>query len=102
MEEYYNELGIINNPEPMESDLDHIEILDHREKISKRTSEILSQMELLKREYNEIVSKCKHIEHTIKLVSPNGNISKLRKVCIDCKSIIGFPSTEEYNKWISE
>ena len=76
--------------------------MSDKEEISKKSTELISQIDSLKKELDELISNCKHEEHIIKLVSTDGSTSRLRKVCKICKSIIGYPSNEEYENWISE
>jgi hypothetical protein len=75
---------------------------DQPQDISKSTQKIVNEIKTLEKELEEIQNSCSHSNYSIKN-SPQGpeNGFCLRRICDACQAVLGYPTQEEINKWMS-
>jgi hypothetical protein len=68
--------------------------------ISSTAKKIVDEIKNLEKELVEIQESCSHPKYTVKNSQISGDSGFcLRKVCDECRAIIGYPSQEEINRW---
>lgn len=69
--------------------------------ISTTAQKIVSEIKSLEKELESIQESCTHPSSSIKNSASNGESSFcLRRICDTCQAVVGYPSTEEINKWV--
>jgi hypothetical protein len=71
----------------------------HPQDVSASAQKIVSEIKSLEKELEIIQSTCIHPTYSIK-DSPFENSFSLRRICDQCHAVIGYPNTEEINKWV--
>ena len=60
---------------------------------------LLNKISKCQRELKVLQDNCAHVEKDIRFVDYEKGV---RFVCRDCKSVLGWPSNKEVDKWVSK
>lgn len=72
------------------------------QEISSTTQKIVNEIKALEKELEDIQSSCNHPKYSIKnCPSGSDNSFSLKRVCDVCQMDIGYPNSEETNKWMN-
>jgi hypothetical protein len=70
---------------------------------NKKVEKLLDQKNKIEGELRKIRKECNHTQKTIKQIQlGEGMLTDTRWVCDDCKSIVGYPSKFDINKFLNK
>lgn len=66
------------------------------ENLKRKTKDLQLLIEKYKKELDKVRSECNHLDSELKVVQNKSEISgNLRKVCVICNKIVGYPSQSD-------
>ncbi len=71
------------------------------QKIQEKVKELSDKICKYQKELDDIRNQCKHKDSKIELchLEKGSTIRELRKICLYCGDLIGYPNKEEIEKW---
>lgn len=70
--------------------------------ISFESQKIIKEIKSLEKELEEIQNSCHHSKYSIKNTQTGSDKPFcLKRICDFCQADVGYPTQEEFNKWIN-
>jgi hypothetical protein len=71
-------------------------VKEEDENLKKKTKGLQLLIEKYKKELDKVRSECKHLDSELRVVKNKSEVyGSLRKVCIVCEGVVGYPSQND-------
>ena len=64
-----------------------------------KADKLIKKISECQHELNKIQDNCTHVQKEVKFINPKEGV---RLVCVGCKSLLGWPTQFEVDRWVNK